>query len=163
LEPKESLLPLYIPIILFSLSFLAPFSLTLISQIHLKNSLWKFVKALPFLFFLGLGITIHITVAFIQAIVGVKSAFKRTPKYNLDNKQMKVKTKEKKKHLYSGGINYITIMEIFFSLICILEIYLIAKNISPFYTYFAVLMTISIIYIIYRTIKDRVIFGNTGG
>ena len=45
---------------------------------------------LPFLMSLGIGLTVTNTSAVMEALLGIKSAFKRTPKYRVESKKDKV-------------------------------------------------------------------------
>ncbi|HCL56875.1 MAG TPA: glycosyl transferase [Spirochaetia bacterium] len=155
LYPKKMIVPLYVPIFLFTISMISPVFLTFLAQLHLKNSIWKFIKALPFLFFNGLGITIYIAIAFMEAVLNIQSAFKRTPKHNLSNNK-----KEMKPAKYKIKLQGIIIVESLFAVFCFLQVYWIAKYIHPVYIYFSFLLGISTIYIIFKTLKDQFYFRN---
>ncbi|MFW5798890.1 MAG: glycosyltransferase [Planctomycetota bacterium] len=64
------------------------------SQRELGQSVWKTVKLLPFLTALGIGMSLNNTLAVIEAMVGYKSPFVRTPKYGVTslNQALKMKT-----------------------------------------------------------------------
>ena len=65
-----------------------------VSQIEAckENGLWKELKYLPFVKALGIGLCINNTKAVIEALVGYKTGFVRTPKYNAGDKAKKVKS-----------------------------------------------------------------------
>ena len=146
-----------IPFVLFTFGLLAPVTLTLVAQKHLKNKFWKAVKALPILFCIGLGISVYICVAFIEAIIGKKSSFVRTPKFGVGNKKDK---SEKKKKYGSVKFNYVLYLEILFALFFFVEAAYIAtrpENNMMIFFYFPMMMGIALTYVIYRTIRDTLL------
>jgi hypothetical protein len=54
---------------------------------------------LPFLMSLGIGLTITNTIAVMEAIFGIQSAFKRTPKYRVQKKGEKSQAAKYRKRL----------------------------------------------------------------
>ncbi len=62
------------------LTTFAPFALYIISQCLLYKGGWRRLRFLPFLTSIGIGIAISNTRAVIEAIMGIKSGFVRTPK-----------------------------------------------------------------------------------
>jgi len=144
-----------IPFLLFSFTMFAPITLTMLAQFQLKNNFWKAIRSMPHLFLMGFGISVYITIAFIEAFVGKKSSFIRTPKYNLKN--MKDKQDTVKKRKYRVRPNYVLILEILFAIFCFIEAYFIADRSSMIFFYFPILMGISLSYVAYRTIRDNLI------
>jgi cellulose synthase/poly-beta-1,6-N-acetylglucosamine synthase-like glycosyltransferase len=72
-----------------TLSFLGlatfgPPLLYVIGQIEIYPRWWQRLKALPILICLGVGLAPNSTVAIIEALLGVRSAFERTPKFQLE-------------------------------------------------------------------------------
>jgi cellulose synthase/poly-beta-1,6-N-acetylglucosamine synthase-like glycosyltransferase len=74
----------------FPLMMMSTFSISsfyLVSQKELyPKSWWKTIIYLPFLMALGIGLTITNTRAVMEALFGIKSAFKRTPKYRVEKR-----------------------------------------------------------------------------
>jgi cellulose synthase/poly-beta-1,6-N-acetylglucosamine synthase-like glycosyltransferase len=75
---------LYIDFPLFMASTFSISSFYLVSQKELFPKHWyKTFLYLPFLMSLGIGLTITNTIAVMEALFGIQSAFKRTPKYRV--------------------------------------------------------------------------------
>jgi cellulose synthase/poly-beta-1,6-N-acetylglucosamine synthase-like glycosyltransferase len=74
----------------FPLMMLSTFSISsfyLVSQKELYPRTWyKTVIYLPFLMALGIGLTLTNTRAVMEALFGIKSSFKRTPKYRVEKR-----------------------------------------------------------------------------
>ncbi|RRA50116.1 cellulose synthase family protein [Acidipila sp. EB88] len=74
----------------FPLMMMSTFSISsfyLVSQKELYPRTWyKTVIYLPFLMALGIGLTITNTRAVLEALFGIQSAFKRTPKYRVEKR-----------------------------------------------------------------------------
>ncbi len=74
----------------FPLMMMSTFSISsfyLVSQKELYPKTWyKTVIYLPFLMALGIGLTITNTRAVLEALFGIKSSFKRTPKYRVEKR-----------------------------------------------------------------------------
>ncbi len=91
---------LYIDIPLFLASTFSISSFYLVSQKELFPRKWPRVFIyLPFLMALGIGLTVTNTIAVLEALVGKKSAFARTPKYRVETKADKVRAKTYRKRL----------------------------------------------------------------
>jgi cellulose synthase/poly-beta-1,6-N-acetylglucosamine synthase-like glycosyltransferase len=91
---------LYIDIPLFLASTFSISSFYLVSQKELFPRKWPRVLIyLPFLMALGIGLTVTNTIAVLEALVGKKSAFARTPKYKVESKADKVRAKTYRKRL----------------------------------------------------------------
>jgi cellulose synthase/poly-beta-1,6-N-acetylglucosamine synthase-like glycosyltransferase len=82
---------LYIDLPLFMASTFSISSFYLVSQKELFPRRWpRALLYLPFLMALGIGLTITNTRAVLEALIGKKSAFARTPKYRVESRQDKV-------------------------------------------------------------------------
>src|SRR6202047_2400341 len=91
---------LYIDLPLFLASTFSISSFYLVSQRELyPKSWWKSLLYLPLLMALGIGLTVTNTRAVLEALVGKKTAFARTPKYRVESKQDKVGAKKYRKRL----------------------------------------------------------------
>lgn len=78
---------LYIDFPLFLASTFSISSFYLVSQKELYPRHWyRVLLYLPFLMALGIGLTITNSIAVMEAIFGIKSAFKRTPKYRVQKR-----------------------------------------------------------------------------
>src|SRR6266446_2257 len=78
---------LYIDLPLFMASTFSISSFYLVSQRELFPKSWlKTFLYLPFLMSLGIGLTVTNTKAVLEALFGIQSSFKRTPKYRIEKK-----------------------------------------------------------------------------
>ncbi len=91
---------LLIDLPLFMASTMSVSSFYLTSQRELfPRTWWKTFLYLPFLMSLGVGLTITNTKAVLEALVGHKSAFARTPKFGVQKKGDKSQAKKYRKRL----------------------------------------------------------------
>ena len=85
---------------LFMASTFSISSFYLVSQKELFPKKWfKTFLYLPFLMSLGIGLTITNTRAVLEALLGIKSSFKRTPKYRVEKRGEKSKAAKYRKRL----------------------------------------------------------------
>jgi cellulose synthase/poly-beta-1,6-N-acetylglucosamine synthase-like glycosyltransferase len=100
---------LYIDIPLFLASTFSISSFYLVSQRELFPKTWpRALLYLPFLMALGIGLTVTNTVAVLEALVGKKSAFARTPKYRVESKKDKLHAAKYRKRL--GWVPWIELL-----------------------------------------------------
>ncbi|MDI3254487.1 MAG: glycosyltransferase family 2 protein [Bacillota bacterium] len=91
---------LLIDVPLFMASTFSISSFYLVSQKELFPRTWfKTFLYLPFLMALGIGLTVTNTVAVMEALLGIQSAFKRTPKYRVQRRGEKSKAAKYRKRL----------------------------------------------------------------
>jgi len=91
---------LYIDIPLFLASTFSISSFYLVSQRELFPRTWpRALLYLPFLMALGIGLTLTNTIAVLEALIGKKSAFARTPKYRVETKRDVVRGSKYRKRL----------------------------------------------------------------
>ena len=91
---------LLIDVPLFMASTFSVSSFYLVSQKELFPGRWyKTVLYLPFLMALGIGLTVTNTKAVVEALFGIKTAFKRTPKYNIEKRSQKHQASKYRKRL----------------------------------------------------------------
>ena len=85
---------------LFMASTFSISSFYLVSQKELYPKTWyKTFLYLPFLMSLGIGLTVTNTRAVLEALFGIKSSFKRTPKYRVEKKGEKSQAAKYRKRL----------------------------------------------------------------
>ena len=100
---------LYIDIPLFLASTFSISSFYLVSQRELFPKTWpRALLYLPFLMALGIGLTVTNTIAVLEALVGKKSAFARTPKYRVESKKDKLHAAKYRKRL--GWVPWIELL-----------------------------------------------------
>ncbi len=91
---------MYIDVPLFLASTFSISSFYLVSQKELFPGRWyRTFLYLPFLMALGIGLTVTNSKAVLEALFGVKSAFARTPKYRVESKKSRVRTRKYRKGL----------------------------------------------------------------
>ncbi len=116
---------------LFCLATFGPSNMYIFSQRIFYTDWKKSIKYLPFLMCLGTGISVNNTKAILQALLGFKTRFVRTPKYGIERKEDTWYGK-----LYSIPFSAISIIELilgFYSLAGLLLFCLFSKYfISPF-------------------------------
>lgn len=86
---RDSILLLSHPLLgtpVFLLSFMGPLAFFLYAQISIYSGVWRSPFNVLLLFVYGLGIAINNTRAVIEAILGIKSGFQRTPKFGIERK-----------------------------------------------------------------------------
>ncbi len=109
---------LYIDFPLFLASTFSISSFYLVSQKELFPRHWyKTFLYLPFLMALGIGLTITNTIAVMEAIFGIQSAFKRTPKYRVQKKGERSKASKYRKRL--GMIPFLELLVGGYFVLCI--------------------------------------------
>ena len=85
---------------LFMASTASISSFYLVSQKELFPGKWyRCLPYLPFLMALGIGLTVTNTKAVMEAVFGIKSAFKRTPKYSVERRGEKSQAAKYRKRL----------------------------------------------------------------
>jgi len=91
---------LLIDVPLFTASTLSISSFYLVSQKELFPGKWfRTLLYLPFLMALGIGLTVTNTRAVLEALFGIKSAFKRTPKYCIEKRGQVAQASQYRKRL----------------------------------------------------------------
>lgn len=81
------------------------------------------VLYIPFLMSLGIGIALNNGRAVLEALFGIKSGFKRTPKYGIEGTSGSWSDKK-----YFGRLNLTTVLELFMAIYFSYAIYLAAAN-----------------------------------
>jgi cellulose synthase/poly-beta-1,6-N-acetylglucosamine synthase-like glycosyltransferase len=91
---------MYIDLPLFLASTFSISSFYLVSQRELFPGKWfRALLYLPFLMALGIGLTVTNTRAVLEALVGKKTAFARTPKYHVETRKDKVRANTYRRRL----------------------------------------------------------------
>jgi len=100
---------LYIDLPLFMAATLSVSSFYMISQRELyPQTWWTRFKYLPFMMSLGIGLSVSNSRAVLEALFGIKTSFKRTPKYCIRSSQHMNLTKTK----YRGKSGYTPYLEL---------------------------------------------------
>jgi cellulose synthase/poly-beta-1,6-N-acetylglucosamine synthase-like glycosyltransferase len=100
---------LWIDLPLFMAATFSVSSFYLVSQRELfPDSWWRTFKYLPFLMSTGIGLSVSNTRAVIEALLGIQSSFKRTPKYKIESQKDKWTVKQYRRK--SGLTPYIELL-----------------------------------------------------
>jgi hypothetical protein len=100
---------LYIDLPLFMASTFSISSFYLVSQRELFPRSWpRALLYLPFLMALGIGLTVTNTRAVVEALLGQKSAFARTPKYRVESRKDRINTTKYRRRL--GWVPWIELL-----------------------------------------------------
>ena len=115
---------LYIDLPLFMASTFSISSFYLVSQRELFPGKWfRALLYLPFLMALGIGLTVTNTRAVMEALLGKQSAFARTPKYRVESKKDKVRSKQ-----YRRGLGWVPWVELLIGCYFAMTVYYAIDN-----------------------------------
>lgn len=79
---------LWIDLPLFMAATFSVSSFYMVSQRELfPDSWWRKIKYLPFLMSTGIGLSVSNSRAVVEALLGIQTSFKRTPKYRIENQK----------------------------------------------------------------------------
>jgi cellulose synthase/poly-beta-1,6-N-acetylglucosamine synthase-like glycosyltransferase len=95
----------------------------LVAQRELYSDWRSRLKYLPFLMAVGIGLSVSNSKAVIEALLGIKTSFKRTPKYHIENKSDRWASKK-----YLGRTGVMPIIEIILGLYFLLVVYYAISN-----------------------------------
>jgi len=99
-----------------SLGTFGPAFFYIYSQRELYSDWFRRIIWLPVLMMIGTGIAINNTRAFLEAILGIQSAFKRTPKYRIENKKDRLAERMR----YKLPFDRLIVLEFFMGCYCLL-------------------------------------------
>jgi cellulose synthase/poly-beta-1,6-N-acetylglucosamine synthase-like glycosyltransferase len=115
---------LYIDLPLFMASTFSISSFYLVSQRELFPGKWyRALIYLPFLMALGIGLTVTNTRAVLEALLGKKSEFARTPKYHVESKKDKVRANK-----YRRGLGWVPWVELLIGCYFAITVYYAIEN-----------------------------------
>ena len=102
---------LYIDLPLFIAASFSISSFYLAAQRELFPGKWfKTLFMMPMVMAIGIGLTVTNTRAVLEALFGIKSSFKRTPKFRIESKKDRVATAQKKYRRKTGWAPYIELI-----------------------------------------------------
>lgn len=120
------------------------------AQTESKSNFFMFVSQFFLFFPIILGLTFHNTVAVLEGYLGIKSAFIRTPKFNISEKSQDWKNNKYLKKKLSLVNFFEFLLFIYFALGIALAFYL--QNFS--FVFFHALLVLGYGYIVYKTIDE---------
>jgi cellulose synthase/poly-beta-1,6-N-acetylglucosamine synthase-like glycosyltransferase len=105
---------------------------------------------LPVLIMVGTGISIVNTRAWIEAILGIPSGFKRTPKLRIEKSEDNIKDRLK----YHLPMDYHAVLELLMGAYCVFCIYLSFLVKKPFIVGFLTIYSAGFFFVAFNTIKE---------
>ncbi len=133
-----------------SIGSLGPVIFYAYSQREIYPAWKKKLVYLPVLVMIGTGIAVMNTFAWVEAIFGVPSAFKRTPKLRLENSNESLSDRNK----YRVPVDYRAFLEFFMGCYCLLCIYLSVLVGKPYIIGFMVLYSIGFFYVSFLSVSE---------
>ena len=143
---------LMVSAVFLSIGSLGPLIFYAYSQKVLHKDWWKRLAFLPVMTVIGTGIAIVNTRAWIEAVLGVQSSFKRTPKLAIENSSDDLKSRLK----YKIPLDYHAVLEILMGAYCIFTIYLAVFMGKLFVIPFLVLYSAGFFFVGFQTLKEAV-------
>ena len=135
---------------LLSIGTFGPTVFYLYSQKELYPDWGKRSFFLPVLMMIGTGIAITNTRAWLEAMMGIKSSFKRTPKYGISEKSDVLKERMK----YKLPLDKAVFFELFMGVYCLLCIYFGIITYKPFVIPFMFLYAGGFFYVAFNSIAE---------
>jgi cellulose synthase/poly-beta-1,6-N-acetylglucosamine synthase-like glycosyltransferase len=133
---------LWIDLPLFMAATFSVSSFYLVSQRELfPDSWWRKIKYMPFLMSVGIGLSVSNSRAVIEALLGIKTSFKRTPKYGIETQQDRWTVKKYRRK--SGFTPYI---ELLLGTYFALTVYYLIVNEDYAVTPFLILFVVGYLY-----------------
>jgi cellulose synthase/poly-beta-1,6-N-acetylglucosamine synthase-like glycosyltransferase len=112
---------------------------------------WKSrLSFLPIMVMIGTGVSIVNTRAWMEAVLGVKSSFKRTPKLNIENSNDNLKERQK----YSIPLDIHAVLELLMGVYCFFCVYLSIIVHKPFIIGFLIIYGAGFFFVSLNTIKE---------
>lgn len=135
---------------LLSIGSIGPLVFYAYSQRELRKDWKKRLMFLPIMIMIGTGIAIVNTRAWLEAILGIKSSFKRTPKLNIETSKDNLKEKNK----YSIPLDFHVVLEFFMGLYCTLCVYLSFKVGKPYIVGFLIMYAFGFFFVAINSLKE---------
>lgn len=137
---------------LLSIGSFGPIAFYSYSQRELHKDWLKKLPFLPVMTMIGTGIAIVNTRAWLEAVLGVQSAFKRTPKLRIESSTDDIKSRLK----YKIPLDYLAILEILMGIYCLLTVYLSFYMKKPYVIPFLLLYAAGFFFVGFQSIKEAV-------
>lgn len=134
-----------------SLSTMGPTFFYIYSQRELYKNWKQRIVWIPVLMMIGTGIAVSNTKAFIEALIGKKSAFMRTPKYGIQSKTDKVQDRKK----YRQPLDLLVISEFLIGIYGLVTAYFAWMYQKPFIIPFMLIYSAGFLYISVGNVLER--------
>ncbi|MCX8000541.1 MAG: glycosyl transferase, partial [Leptospiraceae bacterium] len=133
-----------------SIGSLGPIIFYAYSQKELYPDWKKRIIYLPVLIMIGTGISIVNARAWVEAILGIPSGFKRTPKLRIESSKDNLKDRLK----YHLPLDWHAVFEFFMGVYCFVCIYLSFQVKKPFMVGFLVIYGLGFFFVAFNTVKE---------
>jgi cellulose synthase/poly-beta-1,6-N-acetylglucosamine synthase-like glycosyltransferase len=112
---------------------------------------WKSrIYFLPVMIMIGTGVAVVNTKAWLEAVLGIQSSFKRTPKLKIESKTDKIKEKLK----YTVPFDSLTFLEIFMGIYCLFCVYVSIVVEKPMIIGFLFIYSLGFFFVAFSSIRD---------
>ena len=143
---------LYASAALLSVGSFGPLLFYAYSQRELHRDWIKKLPFLPIMTIIGTGIAVVNTRAFLEAVFGIQSSFKRTPKLRIEGNGDDIKSRLK----YKIPLDYHALLEIVMGIYCLFTIYIAVFMNKLFIIPFLVLYASGFFFVGIQTLKEAV-------
>lgn len=147
------LFALYITATFLTIGSIGPIIFYAYSQRELYKDWVSRLPFLPVLIMIGTGIAIVNTRAWLEAVLGIKSSFKRTPKLKLENTADSWKDKLK----YTIPLDFHIFLEFFMGIYCAFCVYLSFLVDKPFIVGFLIIYSLGFFFVSINTLKESLV------
>jgi hypothetical protein len=125
----------------------------LVSQRELYPDWRKRMKYLPFLMATGIGLSVSNSKAVMEALLGIQTSFKRTPKYHIESKKDRWVTKQ-----YRRRTGVLPVVELILGIYFVLVVYYAFNNENYPTIPFLMLFVIGFIYMGLMSILHKTLY-----
>ncbi len=139
---------------LLSIGTFGPMVFYIYSQRELYPDWRKRIIWMPVLMMIGTGIAIVETRAWIEALLGIKSAFKRTPKYNIETKNDRLALDSVK---YRIPLDWMVILELAMGVYCLVCLYYSFERDRVFLVPFMFLYASGFFYVAFSSLQESTV------
>ncbi len=141
---------LFIAATLLSIGSVGPLIFYAYSQREIYPDWKSRLGFLPIMIMIGTGVSIVNTRAWLEAVLGIKSGFKRTPKFKIESSEDNLKDRLK----YQIPLDFHAVLELAMGLYCFFCVYISFVVGKPFIIGFMVVYGLGFLFVAINTIKE---------
>lgn len=138
---------------LMSIGTFGPIVFYVYSQRELYPDWHKRIFWMPVLMMMGTGIALVCGRAWLEALLGIQSTFKRTPKYRIEKKSDRLAERMK----YKLPMDYTVFAELFMGLYCMACIYFSIVKGKPFVVPFMLIYAAGFFYVAFSSLSETLV------
>lgn len=135
---------------LLSVGSIGPLFFYAYSQREIRPDWKSRLLFLPIMVMIGTGIAVVNTKAWLEAVLGIKSGFKRTPKLKIENAQDNVRDRQK----YGIPLDFHVVLEFFMGLYSVACIYIAFKVGKPYIVGFLVIYALGFFFVAINSMRE---------